>query len=140
MVPQENRSATIIPAYGMSSAVNLFFPLIVLIPFVAPLLTTIELPDARREPDPAARIADQEHGRSAGGRRRRRRQHVVDLEVPVRGQSNRLRIAVDEWGDVFTNECGEDIEAGPRSTAGCQHERGPDGVACGKHEASSVDG
>src|ERR1700757_2408053 len=103
-------------------------------------MTAIELLDARREPAPVARIAYQEHGRSAGGRRRRRRQHVVDLEVPVRGERNRVSIAFDERGDVFTNECGEDIEAGRRSTGGCQHERGPDGVACGKHEASPVNG
>src|SRR5258708_19420167 len=88
MAPQENRSATIIPAYRMSSAVNLFFPLIVLIPFVASFATSIELLDARREPEPVARIADQQHGCGAGGRRRWRRQHAVDLEVPVRAERN----------------------------------------------------
>src|SRR5258705_13735150 len=85
-------------------------------------MTTIELLDARREPDPAGSIADQQHRRTAGRRQRRRRQHVVDLEVPVRGERNRVGIAFDERGDVFTNECGEDIEAGRRSTGGCQHE------------------
>src|SRR6266404_4257291 len=104
-------------------------------------MTTIELPDARREPDPAGSIADKQHGGTAGGRRwRRRRQHVVDLEVPVRCERNRVGIAFDEGGDVFTNECREDMEAGRRSTGGCQHERAPDGVARGKHEASPVDG
>src|SRR5258708_6114991 len=127
MAPQENRSATIIPAYRMSSAVNLFFPLIVLIPFVASFATSIELLDARREPEPVARIADQQHGCGAGGRRRWRRQHVVDLEVPVRGERNRARIAFDEWGNGFTNECGEDRDAG-RRTGGGQHERSPDGA------------
>src|SRR5437667_10351276 len=39
----------------------------------------VEFLDARREPVLVARIADQQHGCSAGRRRRRRRrQHVVD--------------------------------------------------------------
>src|SRR5260370_41905006 len=102
-------------------------------------MTTIELLDARREPEPVARIADQQQGCSAGGRRRWRRQHVVDLEVPVRGERNRVRIAFDEWGNVFTNECGEDRDAGRRN-GGCQYEGSPKSVALCEHEASAADG
>jgi hypothetical protein len=65
-----------------------------------------ELLDARREPGQVARrTADQQHGCSTGGpRQRRRRQHVVNLEVPVRGERNprQVRIALDEVRDVFT--------------------------------------
>jgi len=100
-----------------------------------------ELLDARREPGQVARrTADQRHGCSAGGpRQRRRRQHVVNLEVPVRGERNprQVRIALDEGRDVFTNECGENLEAG-RSTGRCHNERSPDGVTPGEHEASPV--
>src|SRR5260370_37522659 len=54
-------------------------------------MTTIELLDTRREPVPVARIADQEHRRSAGGRRRRLRQHVVALRVTVFGSRDSSR-------------------------------------------------
>jgi hypothetical protein len=100
-----------------------------------------ELLDARREPGQVARrTADEQHGCSAGGpRRRRRRQHVVNLEVPVCGERNprQVRIALDEGRDVFTNECGENLEAG-RSTGRCHNERSADGVTPGEHEASPV--
>src|SRR6266403_636203 len=94
-----------------------------------------ELLDARREPAQVARIADQQHGCSAlGGRRRRRRQLVVDLEVPVRSERNRIRIVYHEWSGVFTNERGENLE-------GHSTRRGSttDGVAPGEHKASPVD-
>ena len=101
----------------------------------------VELLDARREPVQAARrTADQQYGCSAGGPRRRRRQHVVDREVAVRGERNprQVRIALDEGRNVFTNECGENLEAGRRSPGGGHRERSPDGVAPGEHEASPV--
>src|SRR6266436_4080457 len=83
------------------------------------LIVLVEFLDAGGEPASAPCNANQQHGRIAGSRRRRR-QHVVDSEVPVRRERNRLRVAFDEWSHVFTDERGEDFK-GSRSAGGCQH-------------------
>src|SRR4051812_10924170 len=109
----------------------------------APLIMIIvEFLDARREPVLVARIADQQHGCSAGGRRRRsRKQYVVDLEVPILGERNArdlLGTELHEWEGGLTNECGENTDDG-RSTGGSRSDRSPDAVAPCEHEASPVD-
>src|ERR1700737_2029441 len=72
------------------------------------LIVFVEFLDAGGEPASAPCNANQQHGRIAGNRRGRR-QHVVDPEVPVRRERNRLRVALDEWSNVFTDGGGEDL-------------------------------
>ena len=88
-----------------------------------------KLLDAGREPAPTGRIPDEQHGRCAGGGRWRR-QHVVDCEVPIRGEGNTLSgcIAFDERSGVFTNERRENSKGGCGNTVG-NHQRSSDGVA-----------
>jgi len=69
------------------------------------LVVLVELSDAGGETIPVACIADQQDG-CLTGRRRPRRQHVFDPEVPVRGERNRVRVALDEWSHGFTYERG----------------------------------
>src|SRR5439155_27215017 len=69
------------------------------------LVVLVELSDAGGETIPVACIADQQDG-CLTGRRRPRRQHVFDPEVPVRGERNRVRVALDEWSHGFTYKRG----------------------------------